>query len=58
MTFGIGEQPGKGRYQCVYSNDTVSLKTDGDALPGCPNSNCLIAHATRWEKLSHTDPIK
>ncbi len=52
MTFGIGEQPGKGRYQCVYSNDTVSLKTDGDALRVAPTANCYIAHATRWRELS------
>jgi hypothetical protein len=44
MTFGIGEQPGKGRYQCVYSNDTVSLKTDGDAA-GLPQQQ--LPHRAR-----------
>jgi hypothetical protein len=51
MSFAIGEEPGKGRYRCVFSEDIVELRTDGDALPGCPNSDCLIAHETRWEKI-------
>jgi hypothetical protein len=50
MAFNIGEKPGKGEYRCVFSEDIVNLESDDDALPGCPNSNCLIAHETRWEK--------
>ncbi|SHI13457.1 hypothetical protein SAMN02745823_02694 [Sporobacter termitidis DSM 10068] len=50
MAFNIGEKPGRGRYQCVFSDDVVTLETDDDALPACPNTDCLIAHETRWEK--------
>jgi hypothetical protein len=52
VAFNIGEKPGEGRYRCIFSEDIVRLESDGDALPGCPNSNCLIAHETRWEKLA------
>jgi hypothetical protein len=54
MAFNIGEKPGKGTYQCIYSDDIVSLENDNDELPACPNVDCLIAHETRWKKLVRT----
>lgn len=51
MPFNIGEKPGRGLYQCVFSDDRITLENEKDALPACPNSNCLIAHETRWKKI-------
>lgn len=51
MAFVMNEKPGKGRYQCVYSDDIIRLRQDDDPLPACPNVDCRIAHETRWNRL-------
>lgn len=50
--YDIGEKPGKGTYQCIYSNDTVTLDDDTDTLPPCPSNRCTDVHPdTKWTKI-------
>jgi hypothetical protein len=52
MTYDIGQKPGKGTYQCIYSSDTVTLDDTKDTLPPCPDNNCSRNHTTKWKKIS------
>lgn len=53
MTYDIGEKPGKGTYQCIYSSDTVVLDDNSDKLPPCPSNSCTDSHPdTKWRKIA------
>jgi hypothetical protein len=51
MTYDIGEKPGKGTYQCIYSYDTVTLDDADDKLPPCPDNDCSSKKSTKWQKI-------
>lgn len=52
MAHDIGEKPGKGTYQCIYSQHTVVLDDDSDRLPPCPSKDCIKDNPkTKWIKV-------
>lgn len=52
MYYDIGEKPGIGIYQCIYSGNTVTLDNVNDKLPPCPSNDCTDKHPdTKWNKI-------
>jgi hypothetical protein len=52
MAYDIGEKPGEGTYQCIYSQHTVTLPKDTDPLPPCPSNKCTDNYPdTQWIKV-------
>jgi hypothetical protein len=49
--YDIGEKPGKGEYECLWSKDRVTLDDSSDKLPPCPSNKCSEEHTTKWVKI-------